>query len=128
MFRFGDAAYGRLLGHLRKRSFNDQVLDLEAENLVKTFEAGGADVGAGRAEVRAVDGGQLRGGHGETLALVGESGCGKSTLGRLLLRLIEPTEGKRVLRGHGHRRAVADGNARDAPARCRWSSRILTAR
>jgi peptide/nickel transport system ATP-binding protein len=31
---------------------------------------------------------------GETLGLIGESGSGKSTVARLLLRLIEPTEGE----------------------------------
>jgi oligopeptide/dipeptide ABC transporter ATP-binding protein len=49
--------------------------------------------------VKAVDGISLFVKKGEVLGLVGESGSGKTTTGKLLLRLIEPTEGKVTYKG-----------------------------
>lgn len=37
---------------------------------------------------------------GETLVLLGESGCGKTTTLRLINRLIEPTSGEVIVKGH----------------------------
>lgn len=57
-------------------------------------------VGGGRAAtLRAVDGVDLRIAPGRTLGLVGESGSGKSTIARLLLRLVDVTQGRVMLAG-----------------------------
>jgi peptide/nickel transport system ATP-binding protein len=39
---------------------------------------------------------------GEVVGLVGESGCGKSTLGRIVARILEPTEGERRWKGRAY--------------------------
>jgi peptide/nickel transport system ATP-binding protein/oligopeptide transport system ATP-binding protein len=73
---------------------------IRAENLGKTFgDQGGLSFGNPRNQVRAVDGVSFEIRRGETLAVVGESGCGKSTMGRLLLRLIDATDGSVYFEG-----------------------------
>lgn len=66
---------------------------LQVLNLAKHFRVGGIWLARRQRVIRAVDGVSFELQVGETLGLVGESGCGKSTTGRLILRLIEPTEG-----------------------------------
>ncbi|WP_455863619.1 ABC transporter ATP-binding protein [Pantoea agglomerans] len=71
---------------------------LECSDLSKTF-AGPTRLFKRNPQVTAVDRISLKVMPGETLAVVGESGSGKSTLGRLLLRLLSPTQGKVFYQG-----------------------------
>jgi oligopeptide/dipeptide ABC transporter ATP-binding protein len=65
---------------------------LEVDSLTKRFPVGGGILT--RPEyVHAVESVSFTVNRGETFGLVGESGSGKSTLGRLLIRLLDPTEG-----------------------------------
>ncbi|MFI0842898.1 ATP-binding cassette domain-containing protein [Mesorhizobium sp. IMUNJ 23232] len=72
---------------------------LEVEGLTKSYVRRRDVFGRATDRVDAVSGVSLMLGRGETLAIVGESGAGKSTVGRLILRLIEPHQGRILLDG-----------------------------
>lgn len=77
---------------------------LRAENLKKYFRMSRGLMSAIRkgsgSLVKAVDGISLRLDEGQVYVIAGESGSGKSTLARLLLRAIEPDEGRIIFKGN----------------------------
>ncbi len=72
---------------------------LDVRNIKKYFYADQGVLLKKRNPVKAVDDVSFTLEKEETLGLVGESGCGKTTLGRVILRLLEPTEGKVLFEG-----------------------------
>jgi ABC-type glutathione transport system ATPase component len=74
---------------------------LEVRNLRKTYQRDGGLFAESAKQERfaAVDDVSFAVARGETFAIVGESGCGKTTLARMILRLIEPDEGKILFEG-----------------------------
>ncbi|MGW4749749.1 ABC transporter ATP-binding protein [Streptomyces sp. NPDC004290] len=84
--------------HLDRRDCAETVSDnieplLKVTGLKKHFPIKKGLLQRQTGAVKAVDGLDFEVYPGETLGVVGESGCGKSTMGRLITRLLEPTDG-----------------------------------
>lgn len=67
---------------------------LQVKNLKKYFPIHSGLLNKVKNNVKAVDDISFEIFKGETLGLVGESGCGKSTTGRMIVNLLDPTEGE----------------------------------
>lgn len=77
----------------------DDIL-IKVEHLKKYFPIKKGVVRKTAGYVKAVDDVSFEVKRGRTMGLVGESGCGKSTTGRVLLRLLDSTEGKIIFDGN----------------------------
>lgn len=71
---------------------------LETRGLARRFRVS-RGLFAPKATLHALNGVDLQLMRGKVLGVVGESGCGKSTLAKILLRLLEPSEGEVLLDG-----------------------------
>jgi len=71
---------------------------IEVRNLKKWFHTGTTRLGK-REMVRAVDDVSFHIQQQEVLGLVGESGCGKTTCGKVILRVLDPTDGRILFDG-----------------------------
>lgn len=78
--------------------YQQEVL-IQANNVKKYFPIKGGILKRTIGHLKAVDGVSLQIHKGETLGIVGESGSGKTTFGRVLLRLLKPTDGQIIFNG-----------------------------
>lgn len=74
----------------------DEDILVEVRNIKKYFPIKGGVLQKTVGQLKAVDDVSFSIKKGETLGIVGESGSGKSTLGRVLIRLLEPTDGQLI--------------------------------
>lgn len=81
----------------RCRKMNQTLL--EVQNIKKHFPLPSKLFSKKNEVVKAVDGVSFTVNKGETLSIVGESGCGKSTTGRMIMKLLDLTEGKVIFEG-----------------------------
>ena len=94
---FGGEIIEPLTTNHEQQTSND--ITLRVEGLKKYFPVHRGFFQRAAGWIKAVDGIDLDIEPGKTLALVGESGCGKSTVAKVILRLIEPDEGKLIYKG-----------------------------
>ena len=94
---FGGEIIEPLTTNHEQQTSND--ITLRVEGLKKYFPVRRGFFQRAAGWIKAVDGIDLEIEPGKTLALVGESGCGKSTVAKVILRLIEPDEGKLIYKG-----------------------------
>lgn len=80
------------LGRDRARDFSKEPLCLSGKGLTRVFQTG-------RTRTVAVDHVDFDFHRGELVSIVGESGSGKTTLSKMLLGLLEPTEGEIFFNG-----------------------------
>ena len=81
---------------------------VQVKNLKKLYPLAGGLFKKTDAFIHAVDGVNFTIPDTQSLALVGESGSGKTTAGKLLVRLIDPTDGSIQMRINGFERDIAN--------------------